>query len=416
MLQGAFLWIAYFAIAAMAFVGTILLAFVSQRLGGTAIESYVRRRQRRLLPRVLHSVADPSAVPELQRALRPFDLALVREMLMRLAIDVREEDGTDIVRVCSRLGLLEREIRSLSSWRSRTRRRAAANLGLLRQTAALPPLLRLLDDRNANVRLAAIDAIGDIACEQGLIELIPLLGDQEPAVAWRVQEALCRGGVDVGLQLVRFVALTEDLHARAAAIELLRWMRPDRAEARLCVLAQAISPGLRADAARSLSGLRTEGSGTVLRGLLSDSSTKVRLQAVHGLRALARPDSVPDLCGALLDESRLVRVQAARALAELGDAGITSLLETLTSGGSEAGSPPAGVPDARTASGVEGDGAGAPGAPLPSIRSTRGPDEAGAGSPLVPLLSTEGGARSPRASVTWKAVSKRILAWTHPES
>lgn len=324
----SYTWIAALALGTLASLAGLLAFILLQRVVGVAFTRYVAHRERVLLPLVLRSLADPEALPRLERAMRPFDNGLVLEMLMRLAIDVREEDGTDIVRLCGRLGLLEHEIHCLSALRSRTRRRAAANLGLLRQSSAIPTLLELLEDRNTNVRLAAIDALADIRCHKGLVALIPWIGDEEPAVAWRVQEALSRGGCDVGPQLIRFVVSTQDPRAQAAAVHVLRWVNPEKAEARLCAFAQHASPVLRTQVARGLAAIGTERCAAALHGMLSDPAPEVRATAVRGLGALGRNSSVGGLRAALADESRSVRFQAARSLVDLGDVGIAALLKT----------------------------------------------------------------------------------------
>ena len=324
--SASYAWIAALALGTFAFLGALLAFILLRRAVGVAVSRYVAGRQRRLLPLVLRALADPEALHDLEAALRPFDQPLVLDMLMRLAIDVREEDGTDIVRLCGRLGLLVHEIQCLTALRSRTRRRAAANLGLLRQASAISTLLELLEDRNTNVRLAAIDALADIRCHQGLVALIPWIGDPEPAVSWRVQEALSRGGCDVGPQLIRFLVRTEDPREQAAAIHALRWVNPEKAVARLCAFARMKSPALRIQVVRGLAAIGTERCVAALHGMLADPSPEVRAAVVQGLGALGRPVSVGGLRAALEDESRSVRFQAARSLVDLGDVGIAALL------------------------------------------------------------------------------------------
>jgi len=324
--SASYTWIAALALGTLVFLAALLAFILIQRVVGVAVTRYVERRQRLLLPLVLRSLADPEALPRLERELRLFDHALVLDMLMHLAIDVREEDGTDIVRLCGRLGLLEREIHCLSALRSRARRRAAANLGLLRQASAIATLLELLEDRNTNVRLAAIDALADIRCHQGLVALIPWLGDEEPAVDWRVQEALSRGGCDVGPQVIRFLSRTQDPRAQAAAVHVLRWVNPEKAVVRLCAFARDPSPTLRIQVARGLAAIGTERCAAALHDMLSDASPDVRAAALQGLGALGRAASVGGVRAALADESRSVRSQAARSLVDFGHVGIAALL------------------------------------------------------------------------------------------
>jgi HEAT repeat protein len=322
-------WIANGALAAMAVLAILCLVLPIWRLAGNARAAYVRSRKRELLPLLLHGVEDPSWAPAIRDAMLPFDRGLVLDLLMRLAIDVREEEGTEIVRLCGELGLVDREIRALSSPRSRARRRAAANLGLLRQASALPVLIGLVDGRNTNVRLAAIDAIADIGCHRGLAALIPRIGDPDHAVSWRIQEALARGGCDVGAELVRFIGRELDPRARDAALRVLRWVNPSKADLRLCAFARAGSPFVRMQIARALTDLGSDRATEVLQALLRDPSADVRTAAVRGLGTLRREATVPSLCSNLRDDSNRVRVEVARSLAQLGHPGITALLRFL---------------------------------------------------------------------------------------
>jgi HEAT repeat protein len=229
--------------------------------------------------------------------------------------------------------LLEPEIRSLFALRSRRRRRAAANLGLLRPLAAVEPLLELLDDRHINVRLAAIDALADIGDDLGLVALIPMLEDPEPAIAGRALEALCRSGHDVGIHVLRYLELTQDPNAIRAAIESMRWLQPQMAEDRLCALAKGLRSSLRAQTARVLAEIGSARCEAALRELLSDPNPKVRARATQALGSLGRKDTVPALRAAFEDDAWPVRREASRALVELKEPGITALLEELSEHG-----------------------------------------------------------------------------------
>jgi HEAT repeat protein len=341
--RGIETWLAPCAFAALLLAVLCFLAILVQHRIGMAIALHVQRRRRVLLPLVLRSLDDPESVSELKGSLRRFDERIVRDILMKLAMDLREQDADKVARLCERLGLIQREIRCLYAASSRTRRRAAANLGLLRPAAAVDPLLALLEDRHINVRLAAIDALGDIGCDRGLVALIPLLAHEEPAIAWRALEALCRSGRDVGVQILRYLQKTRDASATRAAVESLRWLEPDEAVARLCRVARSERSRLRAQTARVLAAIGSERCEHALHDLLADPSCEVRAHAARGLGALGREDSVPSLRAALEDESWKVRMEATRALVELREAGITAFLEGLAEGSPEGGAAP-GVP------------------------------------------------------------------------
>jgi HEAT repeat protein len=330
-------WIVPFTLCSLALVALVFLALVLQHGIGMAIVRHVERRQRALLPLVLRSIGDASAVPALRQSLRLFDLRIVRDLLMQLAIDLRVEDAPAVACLCDQLGLLEPEIRSLFALRSRTRRRAAANLGLLRPLAAVEPLLDLLDDRHINVRLAAIDALADIGDDLGLVALIPLLEDDEPAIAGRALEALCRSGHDVGVHVLRYLELTRSPRAIRAALESMRWLQPQMAEDRLCALAVGMRSSLRAQTARVLAGIGSARCETALHNLLSDPNPDVRTRATQALGSMRREDTVPALRSAFDDDAWPVRMEAARALVGLKEPGITAFLEELKEHGRELG-------------------------------------------------------------------------------
>ena len=325
-------WIGPLAFGALVLVLVVFTALVIHHAVRGAVVRHVERRQRVLLPLVLRSIGNLPAVSDLKESLRPFDLYIVRHLLMQLAMDLREQDAADVACLYDQLGLLEREIRCLFALRSRTRRRAAANLGLLRPAAAVEPLLALLADRHVNVRLAAVDALGDIGDDRGLVHLIPLLEDPEPAVAWRALEALCRSGRDVGKQVLQYLDLTKDPHGIRAAVESIRWVEPQRAEDRLCAIALEPRSVLRGPTARVFAEIGSGRSEAALHALLFDPIPDVRAQAARALGALGRPEAVPALRAALVDDSWAVRMEAARALLGLKEPGITAVLEEWASG------------------------------------------------------------------------------------
>jgi hypothetical protein len=78
-------------------------------------------------------------------------------------------------------GLLRREdtgtlIRATRHWSGATRAETAAALGALRCADAVPDLIRLLDDRQPEVREAAARALGDIGSTDAVDPLIEALG------------------------------------------------------------------------------------------------------------------------------------------------------------------------------------------------------------------------------------------------
>jgi HEAT repeat protein len=67
-------------------------------------------------------------------------------------------------------------IRATRHWSGTTRAETAAALGTLRNADAVPALIRLLDDRQPEVREAAARALGDIGSTEAVAPLIEALG------------------------------------------------------------------------------------------------------------------------------------------------------------------------------------------------------------------------------------------------
>jgi HEAT repeat protein len=313
-------------VAAMAgLVMALFLALLAQRAVASLASAYTRRREAALSPLLFRALDDPTSVRALHRALRPGDRGVLRRALLRLALDLRGEESRAIVSLYRGLGLLERELRALASWRATRRAEAAANLATLRVPKVQRRLVRALGDPDRRVRIALIRALGEIGDRGALTTLIRRLGERSPTVVRQVEQVLIDRGREVVPEIVAYAESCPTLRGRRAAVEVLGLLRAPEAADLLLQVARHPDRQLRTQAIKAAAAIGDPRFLPVFHELLSDPSWAVRCQAAKGLGALGSPTSVPRLRTALGDAHWWVRFYAAVALAELGEAGHAAL-------------------------------------------------------------------------------------------
>lgn len=313
-------------VAAMAaFVGVLFVFLLVQRAIASLVAHHVRRREAVLAPRLFAAIESPEAGPALVRVLRRFDRPVLRGMLLRLALDLRGDEGQAIADLYRRLGLLDAEVRALRAWRPTRRASAAANLATLRVPKVQRHLVRVLDDPSQLVQVALVRAIGEIGDRRALLALIPRLGERSPTVVRQVEQVLIDRGREVVSAIVGYAATTGRLGGRRAAVEVLGFLRAPEAAELLLALVRHPDRELRIRAVKAAAAIGDPRFLEAFHVRLADPSWEVRCQAARGLGALGSPSSVPLLRGVLGDPHWWVRFHAAVALAELGESGHTAL-------------------------------------------------------------------------------------------
>ncbi|AHG93449.1 PAS fold-4 domain protein (plasmid) [Gemmatirosa kalamazoonensis] len=223
---------------------------------------------------------------------------------------------------------------------------AARSAGRLRTDQALPELLRLaVGDDAPPVRIAAVDALGEIGSEDELRKLVPLAADPEPLVARAALLAL--GGSSDPATLAPLVAALDgddratavaaldalvrraDPRAASAVASFARasdvpdvWTRALHALERMggvdaiaALVGIAADPVRTAAAVEALAGVGERDAAWVARGL-DDADVHVRCAVVEALGRSPHAAAAPLLAAALHDESPAVRTAAAHALAQ----------------------------------------------------------------------------------------------------
>lgn len=290
-----------------------------------------RRRRELLLPLLCEAISAPAQTDELVSQLRRSDRAVLLPMLLQLALDLRGAEAERIAGLADQLGLVRGEQRRLRSLRATVRARAVKNLGLLGVDDALDALLEMVkSDRQREVRLAAVWAIGQIGGKRAVQGLVSTLDDKDPGVVRRAQEVMLDAAPDAAGEIVKHARHTENRAARLASIELLGALQDPQASELLLEFVEDPDPELRTKATKAAAAIADPHFRESFRRLLEDPEWSVRCQAATGLGAIGAIDAIPGLYIALEDEAWWVRFNAATALADLGSPGRAALAEATT--------------------------------------------------------------------------------------
>jgi HEAT repeat protein len=312
---------------------TIFLILVTLFHHGDASIRLRRHRRRRelLLPLLCEAISAPAQTDELLAQLRRSDRAVLLPMLLQLALDLRGAEAARIAGLSEKLGLVRGEMRRLRSLRATARARAVKNLGLLGVREALDTLLDMAKtDRQREVRLASVWAIGQIGGQRAVQGLVSTLEDKDPGVVRRAQEVMLDAAPDAAGEIVKHARDTENPAARFAAVELLGALQDPQASELLLEFIEDPNPELRTKATKAAAAIADPRFREPFRELLADPVWSVRCQAATGLGAIGAIDAIPGLYVALEDEAWWVRFNAASALADLGPPGRAALAEATT--------------------------------------------------------------------------------------
>jgi len=197
------------------------------------------------------------------------------------------------------------------------RANAAEALGSIGPDAqtAIPTLLELLQDSQADVRKAAADALGNLgpASKEAVPALTALLSDKESAVRGPAARALGRIGPEAKPAALALAKLLDDKTKYEEGVNLVYGLgRPLEEFAKtLCVRDNAVTALLR---------IGPEATLPTLRELLGDEEAEARSAAAKGLGLFGpkAKTAVPDLIATLRDESWQVRHSATEALGAVG--------------------------------------------------------------------------------------------------
>lgn len=231
----------------------------------------------------------------------------------RLAVWLRERGALDVART---------RLRS----HSRVRRgRAAEVLGSLGSADDVPALIRVLDDRDSDVRASAARALGALGATSAAPDLLGHLGGSRPISRITIGWALLQMPDPVVELLVAGIDSPRGVE-RAVAADVLGLRGVALAAASLIgQLADDVDVEARLAAARALGRIGTAPAVRALEAGLSDPFPALAIACAQLLGEVGDPSAVPALRRALGSPDVQLIVQSSRSLARLGAAGRVAL-------------------------------------------------------------------------------------------
>ncbi|GAB3243895.1 HEAT repeat domain-containing protein [Kineosporia babensis] len=254
------------------------------------------------------------------------------ELVAGLLPKLRGADRSMLVDILRRRGTIEDARMGTLSRLPVRRYRAVELLGAAGVSEGIPEATRLLGDRNTDVRLAAVRALGRIGTAEAAAGLLEHLDSEEalkhPIPPHPVTMALLRIGTDATDALVRSLE-ADSVEVRTICAEVLGVLGVYPAVSGLQVRARVDpSVSVRLGAAHALGRLSMPSSVDDLTAMLrTEEEVEVIAAACTALGRIADPASLPPLEQAVAHEHPTVRVAAAMALVAFGDTGLDRLRE-----------------------------------------------------------------------------------------
>jgi HEAT repeat protein len=250
---------------------------------------------------------------------------VIEAILVDHAVRVRGVARERISQAFDELGFVDEYLRGLHSGRWWRRADSAERLGIARSERAIEPLVTLMSDPVAEVRLRAAKALGEIRGKAAVLPLVEALAHPNRWSTLRVADILSRMGVEAA-EGIRRAWPAMPGPARLASLDILGKIHRLEATDFLCGVLREGSPDERARAAHALGMI---GNPAALRDLvraLKDAEWPVRAMAAKALGRIGGSDGVDDLAEAIKDKEWWVRSNAAGALKAMGPRGEKALL------------------------------------------------------------------------------------------
>jgi len=315
------------------FLALLTFAIVINKALREVGEALDRHRRTLIEPAVFEYLGAASSRPQrdaLPRSSSRRDRRLVEEFLLEAARVVKGETRDRVTAAFEALGSVREAIRALHSRRWWKRAEAAERLGLMRSRTAVAPLVALMSDPEAEVRIRAARALGLVRGSTSIRPLVSALADPSRWSAIRVAEILINVGVEaVDELLVAYETLP--LNARVSALDVLGRIRSLRAVGLMKQCLSDAHPDIRARAAHGLGLIGDPGTAPDLIRALRDTEWPPRAMAAKSLGRLRDPAAIGPLRESMRDRQWWVRYNSGEALRALGPEGLEALIDMLSS-------------------------------------------------------------------------------------
>ncbi|MEK7233964.1 MAG: HEAT repeat domain-containing protein [Elusimicrobiota bacterium] len=313
------------------FVLLLALALVLSKSSRRLWAKYAEKRKAFYIPLILQAVADESdAHPfAILAKIRLGDWRIVENYLLDCASTV---SGFGLRRLCEifeREGFADYELRRLRSWRWWVRASAAKRLGSMLCHKAAAPLTVLLHDRSLEVRLTACWALGRLG-EIGVVEeMLQFLSSHSRLAALSLANIIRLMG-ERTVPILEGLLHCADDNVRVMAINLLGEFQDRGAQALLLPHLSSPNTEVKIAVCRALAALGERSVGAHLVPLLAAESWEIRAKAAWALGKLGYQESIPQLIVSLGDRAWWVRLNTGEALARMGQTGRRALEESLS--------------------------------------------------------------------------------------
>jgi HEAT repeat protein len=249
------------------------------------------------------------------------------EVVAGLLPKLRGADRSVLVDILRRRGTVTKACKDTTSWRSVRRYQAVELLGSAGVQEGTPFVAKLLDDSNAEVRLAAIRALGRIGGLEAATALLEHLDRDDAKIPPHpVTMALLRIGAEATEPLL--IALNaERVNVRTIATEVLGVLGIFPASAHLeRRLGSDLHASVRVAGAHAVGRLAMPSSIPVLlQTIAREQDAEVLAAACTALGRIADPATLPALEQAVAHSAPTVRVAAALAMILMGPTGLARL-------------------------------------------------------------------------------------------
>ncbi|CCI30625.1 Similar to tr/Q8YVS1/Q8YVS1 (fragment) [Microcystis sp. T1-4] len=207
---------------------------------------------------------------------------------------------------------------------------AAYALGKIGSEAAIPGLLKALEDSNEDVRSNAAEALGKIGSETAIPGLLKALKDSDWDVCEEAAEALGKIGSETAIPGLLKALKDSYFSVRWKAAAALGKIGSETAIPGLLKALEDSDRFVRSDAAEALAKIGSETAIAELLKALEHSNSDVRVYAAEALGNIGSETVIPELLKALEDSDIYVRRNAAEALGNIGtETAMTELIKCL---------------------------------------------------------------------------------------
>ncbi|MGX6607069.1 HEAT repeat domain-containing protein [Micromonosporaceae bacterium Da 78-11] len=243
---------------------------------------------------------------------------------------LRGEAHAALVSVFLERGAARAALRDLRARSGVRRARAAQLLGDLELRQAVPELCRLLTDRDHEVRVVAVRALGRIGDPSAAWRLIASLDQHDPLPSLLATHTLAQFGTDAEVTLSAALDHPQ-ARVRAVCLDALGLLGATGAVGRIArVLREDENLDVRVDAAVNLGKLGARSALDPLIGALHHGRpSALRAAAARALGELGAASAVPSLVGLLGDDEFQVAHEAAHSLRRLGRPGVQALRDAV---------------------------------------------------------------------------------------